>query len=40
LDKPKTLRMINHGGEGRLLPQTGFSEALDAIPSAGPWCRA
>src|SRR6476646_11505751 len=30
--------MINHGSLGRLVPQTGFSEALDAIPSAGPLC--
>jgi hypothetical protein len=35
-DKPKTLRMINQDGWGRLLPQAGFSEALDAGPKAGP----
>src|SRR6202035_104522 len=33
----KRLRMINHAGRGRFMPQTGFSEALDAIPPAGPW---
>src|SRR3954452_21946885 len=29
--------MINHESPGRLVSQTGFSEALDAVPSAGPW---
>ena len=35
---PKPLRMINQAGAARgLTAQTGFCEALDAIPSVGPW---
>jgi hypothetical protein len=29
--------MINHGPGGGFVTQTGFSEALDAVPRAGPW---
>ncbi len=38
IDRPKSLRMINHGGGGEGFgAKKGFFATLDAAPSLAPW---